>query len=456
LSASPPTIARQLFRLSAPIIGLNVLSVLTLAVDSAMCGRLANAEQALSALGFAIQVVFLLMTAMLGLLVGTVALVSRAHGGGDHERLNHLLVQGTMLTAIVGVFVGLAGAAGAEAILGVLGASPEVAALGADYLRPLMIGTPFFYLTLLYAGVMRGVGNTRIPFLCALAANAVNVVLNYGLILGNLGLPALGVTGAAIGTVVAQIVNTLALVSVLRRRSVADLFLPLRVARIDRKLAVDLFRIGWPAAADMLVLNAGFLSAIGMLGRIDEVTVAAHGLGLRVQALAFVPGLGVGQATAPMIGQALGAGDPERAKAVARASMVLCLAIMTTLAFAIWIAAYQLVGIFDVAPGSGLEASSVEWMRMLAYAMPPAAINISLIGVLQGSGATRTSLRINLFATLAIQIPLAYLFGFVLGLDEHGVWLSFPLAFFAKALFNYVAYRRGRWAVTGVRISRAM
>jgi putative MATE family efflux protein len=427
-----------------------------LAVDSALCGRLPESEQALAALGFALQVIFLLMVAMLGLLVGTVALVARAYGGGDTNRLEHLLVQSTQLTVLVGVVVGVAGALTARHVLLILGASPEVAALGADYLRPLMLGTPFFYLSLLYAGILRGVGNTKLPFLCALGANVVNAVLNYGLILGNWGMPALGVTGSAIGTVIAQFLNVVALVVILRRGAVPNLKLPLKLRKIDRGLAVELYKIGWPAALDMLVLNAGFLTAIAMLGRISEVTVAAHGLGLRVQSLAFVPGLGIAQATAAMVGQALGAGNADRARSVARASIGLCLALMTALAILIVLAAYPLVHIFDVAPGSALESECVEWMYILALAMPAGAVNISMTGLLQGSGATRTSLRINIWSTIAIQIPLAIFLGFGLGLEETGVWLSFPLAFVAKSTLNYISYRQGKWAVTGVRLKKAL
>lgn len=449
--AGPPaSIPRQLFSLSAPIIGLNVLNVTMLAVDAALCGRLPGAEVALSALGFATQVVFLLMVAMLGLLVGTVALVARAHGGRATERVNELLVQSTQLTVLVGLGVGIAGALTAEPLLLALGASGRVAALGADYLQPLMIGTPFFYLTLLYAGIFRGVGNTRVPFLCALGANVVNAVLSYGLVLGNLGMPQLGVVGAAIGTVIAQLANLLAMIAVLRTGRIASLRLRLRPRPLDRRLATELFRVGWPAAADMLVLNAGFLSAIGMLGRIDEITVAAHGLGLRVQSLAFVPGLGVAQATAALVGQSLGASEAERARRVARASVALCVAMMSLLALAIVIAARPLAGIFDVDAGSPLERYTVEWMRLLGYAMPLAGVSIALGAVLQGSGATRASLRINVWTTLLVQIPLAWILGFALELGAAGVWLSFPLTFVVKALAFAAAYRRGGWAVTGV------
>lgn len=455
MSAVPPSksagsISRQLISLALPIIGINVLAVLMLAVDSALCGRLPNSERALEAIGYGVQVIFLLMTAMLGLMVGTVALVARAYGGKALDRVNELLIQSTQLTVLFGVVVGVLGAVFAELILRGLGASQEVAELGASYLRPLMAGTPFMYLGLLYAGVLRGVGNTRIPFICAIGANIVNAVLNYALALGHLGMPQLGMPGSAIGTVIAQFLNVVALVIVLRRGTIPGLVLPLSPRKIDGKLAMEMFRVGWPAAVDMLVLNAGFMTVIGMLARIDQLLVAAHGVGMRVQALAFVPGLGIAQATGAMVGQALGAGDAERAKAVTRSSMVLCAVIMWALAAILVVAAHPLVTIFNVQPDTPFEAYSVEWMRLLGLAMLPAAINIALVGMLQGSGATRKSLRINIVTTVLIQIPIAWVLGFACGLDEFGIWLSFPIAFVGKALGTYMIFRGGTWAVTGV------
>jgi putative MATE family efflux protein len=446
------SITRQLLALAGPVIGINVLAVLMLGVDSALCGRLPHpqADYALEALGYALQVIFLYMVAMLGLIVGTVALVARAFGAGDHARVRHVLIQSTQLTLIVGAWVGLAGAVLAGPILSLLGASDQVLATGVAYLRPLMIGTPMFYLSLLYAGVFRGVGNTRVPFICALVANVVNAVLNYALVLGHFGLPQLGVTGSAIGTVIAQTFNAVMLVIAMRSGAVEDLHLPIAVARIDGPLARQLFQIGWPAALDMLILNAGFLTALGMLGRIDEVTVSAHGLGMRVQSLAFVPGLGIAQATGAMVGQALGSKDVPRARAVFRSAVILNMSIMTGLGAMIFVAAYPLVRVFNVASGSALEYYAVEWMRLLGYAMLPSGLNVALMGLFQGSGATRTSLAMNFWGTVAVQVPLAIVLGFALDLGAFGVWLSFPLSIVAKCVYGSIAYRSSKWAVTGL------
>ena len=449
----PPSITRQLFSLSLPVIGLNILAMLMLTVDAALCGRLPNAGTALAALGFATQIVLLLMVVTLGMIVGAVALVSRAYGAHALERVNDLLVQSTQLMVLLGVVVGIAGVTLARPLLEILGGTPDVVAVGVDYLRPLMVGTPFFCLNFLYAGILRGVGNTKVPFMCALAANVVNAVLNYALVLGHFGMPALGVTGSAIGSVIAQGGNVVALAWFLRRGKIASLRLRLRPVPIDRALAVELFAVGWPAALDMLVLNVGFLIGLAILGRIDDTTVAAHGLGLRIQSLAFVPGFGIAQATAALIGQSLGAGDIDRSRRIARASMILCTVMMSTLAIAIVLAAYPIVHIFDVQPGTSLEHYSVEWMRLLGAAMLPAGIIIALVGLLQGSGATRTSLRINVWTTFVVQIPVAYVLAFPLGLEATGVWLSFPIVFATKAIVVYATYKRERWAVVGTRLA---
>jgi putative MATE family efflux protein len=314
----------------------------------------------------------------------------------------------------------------------------------------------FYYLTILYAAVFRGVGNTALPFFISLVSTALNIALNYVLIygasLGPIAIPALDIQGAALGTVLSQAAAVAMLVWALRRDVVPGVNLPLRVSRIDGALSRELAQVGAPAALDMVILNAGFISLIGMLGRIDQLAVAAHGIGLRVQSLAFVPGMSVSQATGAMVGQALGAGRVKEAREVARASMVLCTLIMSSLALAIILAARSIVGVFDVAPGTLLEDYSVDWMRLLGYGMPPVGVYIALGGVLRGAGATGTSLRINAIVTLGIMIPLGAILGLGFDLGAVGVWAAFPIAFACNAALMSVAYRRGRWVRTGVRL----
>jgi multidrug resistance protein, MATE family len=445
-------ISRRLVDLAAPIVGLNVLNVLALAVDTAMVGRTPAAEIALTGMGFATQLVFLLMVAMLGLTVGNVALVARAHGAGQHERVRHILGQSTQLTLVLGLLAATLGNLVAPAILRLMGAEGAALDAALDYLRPLLTGSVFYYLTILYGASLRGVGNTRLAFVVAALANVVNVGLNWCLILGNLGAPALGIEGAGIGTVCAQLFSAVLLVGLISRGTVRGIGLSLRPRAVDWELARTLVRIGAPAAADMVVLNASFLSILGMLGRIDPVSVAAHGIGLRIQALAFVPGMSISQATGAMVGNALGAGKVDEARAVVRSSLALCTATMVALAVGIVSLDAPIIRLFDVDPASALGMHTADWMLLLGVTMLPAGAYISFVGMFQGAGATRLSLGINVAATLAVQIPLSWVLGFPLGMGAFGVWLAFPIAFVVKAALGAVLWRRGSWAETGDQI----
>lgn len=437
-----------------PVVGLNVLGVLTLAVDTMMCGRLPDAELALTALGFAGQLIFLLMVVMMGLTVGAVALVARAYGSRDFERIDHLVQQASQLTLIASVVVAVLGNMVAGTLIEWLGASDITRDLAVDYLRPLLTFTVFYYLNILYAGLLRGVGNTLLPFLVALAYNILNVVLNYGLIFGKLGLPALGVIGAAWGTVIAQAFGALLTLWLLFGGSVAAIRRPMAFVRLDRGLSRELFRVGFPAALDMVVLNVAFLTVVGMLGWISEIAVAAHGVGLRIQSLAFVPGLGVSQAIGAMVGNALGGGRVDEAREVTRAGMGLACGIMSAVGLMIIFGAEWIITVlFNISAGTELAEYSLTWMRLLGVGMPIVGLHISIIGMLRGAGATNTSLGINILGTLGFQVPLSYILGFVVGWGPFGIWLAMtPLSFAARLLFDWAAYAEGSWAKLGTRV----
>ncbi|MFT4622936.1 MAG: putative MATE family efflux protein [Myxococcota bacterium] len=445
-----PTSLRRLVSLAAPVVGLNVLTVLSLAVDTAMLGRLPDAATALTGMGFAAQIVFLLMTAVIGLTVGSVAFVARAHGTGEHDRVTVLVGQACLLAVGLGLVAAVVGNVLAQPLLVGLGAGPADLDAGLAYLRPMLAGASLNYLGIMLGAVLRGVGNTRLAFGVAVAANAVNFIANYTLILGNFGFPALGIQGAAFGTLISQAVTCVLLVGFVGTGRVHGINLPRRWPGVH--FAPDLARVGWPAALDMLILNAGFLTIIGLLGRIDPLAVAAHGIGIRIQALAFVPGMAISQATGALVGQSLGRADVDEAWRILRSSVALCFVVMTTLGILIMLGRTSILMLFDVQPGTELGDYAEQWILLLGTCMPFVGAYIACVGTFQGSGATRTSLRINAAATLLAQIPLSWFLGITLGLGTFGVWVAFPLSFVVKLIWGGIEVRRGAWATVGARV----
>lgn len=450
--AEPPTakaksMRREVLELAWPIIGLNILQVLSLAVDTAMVGRSGNAEASLIGLGYASQLMFLLMMAMIGLTVGTVASMARARGRRDLESAQSIFQQSLQLTVLLGLAVAVVGNLLAVPLLQTLGANEETMGPALDYFRPLLVGVVFGYLTMVFAASLRAMGNTRIAFMVSLVMNGLNVVFNYGLILGNFGLPALGNTGAALGTVLSQCIAVLLMIRVLRRGAVPELKLWFRFTAFDKTVTRTLFRIGWPAALDMLVLNASLILTVGLLGRIDQAAVGAHSIGLRVQLLAFVPGIGVSQAIGALVGQALGAKRLDDARAVLRSGLWLCVGIMTSLGLILLVFADSIVGLFGVEAGTPMRELAVEWMQLLSYMMPASAVSIAVGGLLQGAGATMVSLRINAATSIGLLMPCAYLLGNVVGWGAVGVWMAFPISSVVRALWTVRAYRSGTWVM---------
>ncbi len=434
--------------MAAPVVGLNVLNVLSLAVDTALCGRLPDKEVVLAALGYAVQLLFLLQVFMFGLSIGAVALVARAYGATQHGRVQHVLDQALLGTVLVSVFIAVFGNLAARPLVRMLGGDEHVTDEAMRFLRPLLTFTVFTYMILLFAAVLRGVGNTALAFRVALLQNVLNLVFNSTLIHGAFGIPGYGVAGAAWGTVASQALSTMVLFWQLRRGAVPGV--TLRFARrLDLSTFRQLWTVGVPAGLDMVILNASFMSLVALLGYLDDVAVGAHGVGLRVMALAFVPGMSVAQATAALVGQALGAGEPERARAVYRSSLVLCLGIMATTGLVITTFAPWIVAIFDVDAASPMGRYAVVWMQILGLGMPAIAPWVATSGLLQGAGETQTCLRISLWVTLLVQMPCSALLGIALGWGPVGVWLGLPLAGIARVAMGYSAYRSGRWARTG-------
>lgn len=444
------SIQRELLSLTLPMVGMNFLMVAMHAVHAAMCARLADPEVALAAIGYVMQAISLLTMLMLGLTTGTAALIARAHGAADGDRLDRVIFQAIRLTVGLGIASALAGIAVAVPVLRAFGASPEIAQAGAGAMQLFLAGIPLSFLSLLLGVVLRAMGNTRAPFVCVLAATATNIVASYAFMFGRLGMPALGIEGAAVGALLSHGVHVVALVIAMRsvRRSALRWSGIIRSG--DRSIAREVVRIGGAAALDLLLVNIGLVAMLVILGRIDHTAVAGHVVGIRVQSLAFGPGLVLSHATAVLVGQALGAGSVARAREVARISAVVCAAIMVPLGAACMAGAGPIMTAFGVPGDTGLGALTRQCLLIFGATMLPLSFQLALTGVLRGAGDTASTFRISVVAT-AVQLALAVGLGFGPA-GAVGVWLSLPGAALIRVALSYRVYRRGAWAVTGVSV----
>ncbi len=438
-------------RLALPVALAELGWMLQGVVDIIMVGRLGPAAIGAVALGNALYYAPSLFG--LGLLLGLDTVIARSHGEGDFDGCHRWLAQG--------IYVALAASPLLMALLfalaagtGHLGVQPELVAPSAGYLRVLLWGTlPL----LLYAAARRylqAVGQVRVITLTFVFANLTNWGANYVLINGKLGLPAMGVRGSALSTVLSRVLMALLLLGFAwhhERRRGHPLFAhwaPPRLRQIRQ-----LLRLGLPIAFQLLLEVGAFAVTDILAGRIGTHALAAHQIALNYGAMAYMVPLGISAAAAVSVGHALGAGNPARARRAAVLALALGIGFMvcTATLFLAIPRALTMVYTHDAA----IVALVPPLLRLAALFAIFDAAQIILTGALRGMGLTRVPMFASLLGYWAIGLPLGILLAFH-GLTVHrtpsspygvvGIWsgLTVALVLIACMLLTYWADRSRR------------
>jgi putative MATE family efflux protein len=327
--------------------------------------------------------------------------------------------------------------------MGVMGAAPAVTQIGGSFLRIVSTSSIVIGVMLIAGGTLRGSGDTRTPMLITAFINVVNVVLDYLLIFGNFGFPQLGPVGSAVATSVARGVGAVLMLYVLFKRG-SILKLPLHGGWGFQKIPIGrILNIGGPAAAEQLVFNLGFLafSAIAILLGTDDL--AAQQVAFNISNFSILPAFAFGVAATTLVGQSLGAQNPDRAYASAwqalKSGMVwMCLMGVGFFSWRGW-----LVGLYT--DDATVKQLGEMCMIFIAFGQPLLAIAVVLGSALRGAGDTRTVLVYTFVGIWIVRVGLAYLFGIVLGWGLFGVWLGWMADFITRATLVFLRFRAGQW-----------
>jgi len=442
------TLRREILSLAWPVIIANFLQVLATTIDLVMVGRIGVAEVA--AVGVGGNLVFFTFTVMIGVTSGTIALVARATGARRPRQADHFLFQSLVaggLLSIPMLVVGVVFASDIVAPFSPPAGESTVRALAADYVAIIFFSTPALFVIFIGTAALRAAGDTKTPLIIGAIENVVNFAINYTLIFGNFGFPALGVRGAAIGTSLAYFTGAMLFLG---------LFVDHRVRvgiHRERPLANwstirRVLRIGIPAAAEQFAFQIGILLWIVMIVSFGEAAIAAHQIGLRVQSFAFMPGLGLSIASSALVGQNLGAKNPDRAERSARESTKMSIAVMGAIAlfnfaFAPWIA------LAFAEPGEAIDLA-VTFIRLHATSIPAVGLFFTLSGSLRGAGDTRWPLYASVLGTYAVRLPLSFLLGYTLSLGLVGVWVALPVEYYLRSVIVAQRFNSGAWKGTVV------
>jgi multidrug resistance protein, MATE family len=447
------------FWLALPVLAEQLLSYLVGLVDTYLSGQLgAVATIATSAVGLAGYVGWL-ATLMFGLVgIGTTAIVARAWGAGRRSQANRVANQSLTLAAGIGVLFLLFMMPAAPLLASLLNMEGLAAEITTRYLRIDAVGLVFTSVTVAAAAALRGTGDMRTPMFVLGFVNLLNVVCSLALVYGigpwpsvGLSFPLIaprGVDGIVLGTVIARTAGGLLMLFAVANGAGG---LKFRAKQLRPKLRVArrILAIGIPAAADGLIMWSGhylFLMVISHLGEgaAGEAIFAAHIIGIRVEALTYLPAVAWGAAAATLVGQSLGAGSTERAKAVGNEAVRQCGIVGILMTAALFFGAEWIYGVMHNDPA--VAHVGVPALRLLAFFQVPVVLSIVYVYALRGAGDTRFPLLMTCLGVMGIRVPLSYLCGIVLDGGLVGAWIGMCGDLLLRSILAAWRFNRGGWS----------
>jgi MATE family multidrug resistance protein len=429
---------RMVLRIAWPAIVENALHTLLGLVDTILVARLGT--EAVAGVGAGTQWVFLFFSNLFGLSTGVVVLVARAIGAGDRAAASRAARQGLVLGGALGLAFTFLCLLFAESALRVLGAEPEVVAIGTSFLRIASYGGVLMGIGIVGGAALRATGDTRTPMLSTALANVVNAGLAYWLIFGGLGLPALGADGSAWGLVAARLVAAVWLIGALAR---GPLGLTLGGLRPDGALLRRIGRIGLPSVLEQVLLMTSFMAYAWLAIGLGTAVFAAQRITINAVLISVLPAFGFAIAATTLTGQALGAGRPDLAERTAWVAVRLAALWMSAMGLAFFLLGEPLLRLFTDDPAV-LEVG-VPSLRVIGAASPLWSVGLVLLGALRGAGDTRFPMLVTLVTGWLIRVPFGFLFGITLGLGLPGVYVGTFADAVVGSLMAVWRYRRGAW-----------
>lgn len=426
---------KSFLSLSVPIALQQLIKALMYFIDNIMIGSLG--EDAIVGVGDANQIAFFILVVMFGICSAGWVFAARFHSEGNRHEIKKTLGLCLLGNVSIGfVFFALA-LIMPEGLIRIFNNTPGVVKNGGDFIRIVGISYVFTGVSQAYSNILKGCQKTRIPVYTGIASVAINVLINYSLILGNFGFPALGVQGAAIGTVIGSFVDAALIILISNvqgneaKAKLRELFPGFAQVK---KLLKEFIRYGFP-----IVINeslwAFYSVALVILYNIMGVEVAAAMTVAGVlDRLAFVVYMGIANASGVMIGSQLGAGNRDTAYIYARrflkiaplSTVVVGLLVIAILP--LFLAQYDVSAkTFELIKSVVYINTGVAWLIMVN--------NTNIIGIFRGGGDTRFAAAIDLIGCWLLTVPAAYIAALVL---KQPIYIVYPCALFAGEAFKFV------------------
>ncbi len=429
-------VGRLLIAISMPMVISMLVQSLYNIVDSIFVARLG--EEALTAVSLAFPIQNLMIAVASGTGVGFNALISRYLGERDPERANKVAQHGIFLTLLNGIPFILLGIFFINFFFNVQTSNAQVVDYGTDYMRIISIFSYGLFFQITFERLLQSTGKTHLSMIIQMIGAILNIILDPILIFGLLGLPAMGVAGAAIATVIGQ--TTAALIGLMICiKYNKELSINMRKFVPSKYIIGGIYRIGFPV---IILLSIGSIMLFGINSIIIGVSISAaavFGIFFRLQSFVFMPIFGLSNGLVSIVAYNYGARKKERILKTVKLAIIMAVSIMTFGTVVFWLFPTQLLGLFDATPEM-VEIGAVA-LRVISLGFPIAGCCIVLSGgPFQAMGYSIYSLMTSVVRQLVVILPLAFIFVNLWGIE--GVWLVFPISETVALVMTIIIYRK--------------
>lgn len=429
---------KRILSLALPIIISQVGQITVSLADNIMVGHVGTAE--LAASSFANNIFTLGMFFGMGITIGMTPLVGKAFGNNDHKLVAAWLKNGLLTHLSTGVILTVL-IFGVYFLLPYMGQTENVLRLARPYYLLLCASYMPFMLFFSLKQFFEGIENTKIAMKITLIANVINIVVNYIFIYGKLGFPALGLTGAGIGTLASRIAMPLLFVFfILKNQRFRQYFVIAHNRNFSIKRIVSLLKIGVPIGFQIVIEMLTFSLGAIMMGWLGEIPLAAHQVAFGMISFTYMIPLGISQATTIRVSLQLGKNDYESIRKAVYASTHLVLIFMLFTGIVFIASRNFLPLIFTSDPGVVLIASGL--LIVAAFFQLFDGLQVVMLSTLRGMADVRIPMFIAFGAYLLIGLPTSYIFTFILNSGPRGIWYGFMVGLGTAGILFYMRFRR--------------
>lgn len=432
--------SKLILQFAAPMLLGNAFQVLYNFTDTIVVGRFIG-EQALAAVGNSFPIIFVLVSLIIGFVLGSTIIISQYFGAKNYENVKRTIDTMNIVLFFTALVVSVSGVLFSEQIFRLVNLPETILPYATTYLNIIMGGSVFMFGFNGISAVLRGLGDSKTPLYFLIVSTVINIILDLTFVVGL----DWGIEGVALATVLAQAIAFLTAVFYLNRNH--DIIkISFRNVVFDKEIFKKSIRIGLPSGMQHVFVSLGFMALMAIVNMFGTNTIAAYSSAIRIDSFAGMPAMNFANALSTFVGQNIGANKPERVITGLRATLKMtCLTAVAFTAIAV-LFGEELIMLFT--DEKEVIEIGYQYLSIVSPFYIVFSIMFSVNAIFRGAGDTLIPMFITLFSLWLVRLPLAYFLSGEIG--AAGIWWSSPISWIAGVIFSVIYYHTGKWKNKGV------